>query len=844
MDMNTLHPGWSKQALLDAPLDVLLDAASRERDRGHGNRISFSRKVFIPLTKLCRDVCHYCTFATTPKQGVAPYVTIEEVLEIARAGVKAGCREALFTLGDKPELRYATARDALAEMGFASTIDYLRHACNVVFSETGLLPHVNPGVMSADEIISLREFSISQGIMLESASERLCGKGEVHFGSPDKHPAVRLATIRAAGEHAVPFTSGILIGIGETREERLDALLALRTLHREFGHIQEIIVQNFRAKPGTKAALRAEPGLDDLMWTVAAARLLFGPDMNIQVPPNLTPKDYPKLIAAGINDWGGISPVTPDHVNPEAPWPQIAVLSRQTNAGGKELVERLATYPAYVLEASRWIAPALTPAVLRAIDADGFARSDSWSVGKKEVPVVQLAFVPSLSEAAAAAAAGVQSLSPSLSDARTGLVGSATNTQVSPSPLPTLRSPVSRDVSEAISRASDGAELSEAAIVALFQARGSDFEAVCEAADKLRQLTCGDTVGYVVNRNINYTNVCGYRCQFCAFSKGRHAADLRGPAYDLTGEEVARRTIEAWQRGATEVCMQGGIHPDYSGETYLQIVRSVKEAVPDMHVHAFSPLEVSQGAQSIGLSVADFLDRLKAAGLDTLPGTAAEILDDEVRRIICPDKLSTAEWLEVIEAAHRCGFKTTSTIMFGHIDHARHWARHLLALRRLQARTGGFTEFVPLPFVHMEAPLHFKGRARSGPTFRETVLMHAVSRLVLHPLITNVQTSWVKMGPAGVQACLQAGANDLGGTLMNESISRAAGTEHGQEMPPEQMDALITSIGRTPRQRTTLYGTVSEAQCRKSYGAAPLSPLIQTPAGKRATSKVIALAVE
>jgi FO synthase len=393
-------------------------------------------------------------------------------------------------------------------------------------------------------------------------------------------------------------------------------------------------------------------------------------------------------------------------------------------------------------------------------------------------------------------------------------------------------------------RASDGTELGEAAIVTLFQARGSDFEAVCQAADALRHLTSGDAVGYVVNRNINYTNVCGYRCQFCAFSKGRHAADLRGPAYDLTGNEVARRSVEAWQRGATEVCMQGGIHPDYSGETYLQIVRSVKEAVPGMHVHAFSPLEVSQGARSLGLSVADFLERLMAAGLDTLPGTAAEILDDEVRRVICPDKLSTAEWLEIMEAAHRCGFKTTSTIMFGHIDHARHWARHLLALRRLQARTGGFTEFVPLPFVHMEAPLHFKGRARSGPTFRETVLMHAVSRLVLHPLITNVQTSWVKMGPAGVRACLQAGANDLGGTLMNESISRAAGTEHGQELPPEQMDALIASIGRAPRQRTTLYGPVQDAQRRKSYGAAPLMPLIQTPAGKRATPKVIALAVE
>ncbi|MFO1349581.1 MAG: 5-amino-6-(D-ribitylamino)uracil--L-tyrosine 4-hydroxyphenyl transferase CofH [Gammaproteobacteria bacterium] len=768
---------------------ALFTRAAALRDAGHGDLISYSRKVFIPLTHLCRDVCHYCTFARTPRQGEAAYLTPDQVLDIARAGARAGCHEALFTLGDKPELRYSAARAELARLGHGSTLSYLAEMCALVLRETSLLPHVNPGVMSHGDIAMLRRVAVSQGIMLESASERLCAKGGPHFGSPDKRPAVRLETIRLAGELGVPFTSGILIGIGETRAERVEALLALRELHARYGHIQEVIIQNFRPKPGTKMAGAAAPDLDDLLWTVAVARIMFGPAMNIQAPPNLTPAEYPQLIAAGINDWGGVSPLTPDYVNPEAPWPQIEALRRRTAEAGKTLVERLAVYPAYALNAERWQDAKLAPRVLRTIDADGFARSDGWSPGALTNPPER-----------------GQSLT---------------------------RGP-SFTMAAVLAKAAAGEGLEEGDIVTLFGARGADFHAVCRTADELRRAVSGDIVRYVVNRNINYTNVCSFKCRFCAFSKGRLSDNLRGAPYDLALEEVQRRVREAWARGATEVCMQGGIHPDYTGATYLALCRAVKEAAPEMHLHAFSPLEVTQGAKTLGVTVAEFLERLRQAGLGTLPGTAAEILADEVRAVICPDKLTTAEWLETVEQTHRAGFRTTATIMFGHVDSPRHWARHLLSIRDLQARTGGFTEFVPLPFVPMEAPLYLRGRARSGPTFREVVLMHAVARLVLHPVLSNIQVSWVKMGPEGAQACLQAGANDLGGTLMNESISRAAGAQHGEEMPPVRMDALITALGRIPAQRTTLYQPVTAERRRQSYQAPALQAVVLTPAAKYA----------
>ncbi len=750
--------------------------------RRHGRRISYSRKVFIPLTRLCRDSCHYCTFATAPRHLPRAYLTPDEVLEIARAGAQAGCKEALFTLGDKPELRYGAARRALAELGYDSTAQYLEAMCERVLRETGLLPHVNAGVLDADEIARLRRVSVSQGLMLESASERLCAPGGPHHGSPDKAPKVRLDALRAAGEAAVPTTTGILIGIGETRAERIEALEAIAAVHGRYGHIQEVIVQNFRAKPGTRMAHAHEPELDDLLWTIAVARMLLGADMNIQAPPNLSAQAHAALIAAGINDFGGISPVTIDHVNPEAPWPAIEALARTCAQAGSVLVERLAIYPEYACAPQRWLDPGVQRDVLQFLDSEGYARTDPWQPGIASQPLPRHA-------RGATPSAGAE------------------------------------DIEHILDRAGAGERLTEDAIVRLFAARDDELERVCAAADQLRRAAVGDTVTYVVNRNINYTNVCQYRCNFCAFSKGTPARGLRGPAYDLPLAEIERRAREAWERGATEVCMQGGIHPSYTGDTYLALLDAVKRAVPAMHVHAFSPLEIAHGATSLGLGLGAYLNRLRDAGLGSLPGTAAEILDDEVRAILCPDKLSTQQWLEVVEAAHQSALPTTSTIMFGHVDRPIHWARHLLHLRDLQSRTGGISEFVPLPFVAMEAPIYRKGRARPGPTYREAVLMHAVARLALNPLIRNIQVSWVKMGEAGAAACLQAGANDMGGTLMNESISRAAGTQHGQELSPERMDALIRSIGRVPAQRTTRYAHAPDERRQAARRARPLIPI-------------------
>jgi len=766
-------------------LDSLMAQASAIRDSAYPGTVSYSRKVFIPLTQLCRDVCHYCTFAHPPRKGQRAYMNHAEILAVARAGAEAGCKEALFTLGDKPELRYRVARDELAALGHDTTLSYLAEVCDLVYRETGILPHVNAGVMGAEDMAMLRRVSVSQGLMLESSSPRLLEKGKAHHGSPDKEPSVRLETIRVAGELAVPFTSGILIGIGETRRERVEALLALRDLHEEFGHIQEIIVQNFRAKADTKMADAPEPSTEELLWTIAVARLLFAPDVTIQAPPNLSPGMLDRLIDAGLNDWGGVSPVTPDHVNPEAPWPHLDELARRTAESGRTLIERLAIYPEYALDGDMWLDKAFRTPVLRLVDGDGLPRTDDWMTGAPSDP-------PPLWAGSLA--------------------------------------PVSADVANILARAKDGTDLSEADVTRLFRARGGEIKAICEAADELRRAMNGDTVSYVVTRNINYTNVCYFRCQFCAFSKGKMSENLRGQPYDLDMDEITRRVAEAWDRGATEVCMQGGIHPEYTGDTYLDICRAVKAAVPGMHVHAYSPLEVWQGAKTLGIEIGAYLEQLHDAGLGSLPGTAAEVLDDEVRAILCPDKVNTAQWLEVMEAAHGAGLRTTSTIMYGHVDRYRHWARHLLRLRNLQKKTGGFTEFVPLPFVAEEAPIYLKGRARRGPTFREAVLVHAVARLALHPHITNIQASWVKMGPEGVKACLNAGVNDLGGTLMNETITRAAGASHGQEMPPEQMEAMIRAVGRIPVQRTTFYGAPPEEQTRASFGAPVLDEVVNTPA--------------
>ncbi len=755
----------------ETDLAALMTRAAQLRDAAHGPRISYSRKIFIPLTQLCRNVCHYCTFAQTPKKIGQPYMLPEQILKVAHEGAAAGCHEALFTLGDKPELRYETARKALAELGYASTMDYVLAMAKLVFDETGLLPHLNPGVMNEAELRASREVSVSQGMMLESVSKRLCEKGGPHYGSPDKLPEVRLETLALAGQLNIPYTSGILIGIGETRLERIESLLALRDLHQQYGHIQEIIIQNFCAKKGTLMAAVPDAPLDELLWTIAVARIIFGGAMNLQTPPNLNEGVLAQLIDAGINDWGGVSPVTPDFVNPEKPWPGLENLAQLTATSNKLLVERLPVYPRFAHDSKRWQVPAMATALIKRMDSDGYARRERWTPGSAETPptYVEREGWPFTAPAITSSSAGIQAL---------------------------------------IARALRGERLDENAIVQLFQARGSDYQAICEAADGLRREVVGDTVTYAINRNINYTNVCYLSCTFCAFSKGKTTEALRGKAYVLNSAEVTQRALEAWQKGATEVCLQGGIHPSYTGDTYLEICSDICQALPDMHIHAFSALEVSQGAETLGLSIEDFLYRLKAAGLNSLPGTAAEILDDEVRAIICPDKINTQQWLNVIETAHKVGIQTTATIMFGHVDRPVHWARHLLHLRDLQQRTGGITEFVPLPFVPMEAPMYRRGLSRMGPTIRESVLMHAVSRLVFHTLIDNIQVSWVKMGEQGVVACLNAGANDMGGTLMNESISRAAGATHGEEMTVETMATLLQGIGRPARQRTTFYGEV------------------------------------
>jgi len=758
------------RALVAAPEKALLACAEALTLEGHGRLVGHSRKVFIPVTRLCRNVCGYCTFATSPQALAQVFLQPEEVLEIARAGAAAGCREALFTLGEKPELRYQAARDALQALGHESTVDYVAALAERVFRETGLLPHINAGNLNAAEFARLRPHAASMGIMLESAASRLSERGQAHWNCPDKHPAARLATLEAAGEAGVAMTSGILIGIGETPMERVEALLALRAIHERHGNLQEIIVQNFRAKARTPMAHASEPTLTEHAWAIAMARLVFGKDMSIQAPPNLRAGELKPLIDAGVNDWGGISPVTIDHVNPEAAWPELEHLANETRACGRHLAERLALVPAFAREAGRWAEGDIRQAILRGCDADGWVREDGWLAGSGMKPAERPA----------------------------QWVVSAARHRATP------------EIADILARATAGEALGEQAIAQLFTARDADFAAVVHAADTLRQRIAGDSVSYVRNCNINYNNICSYRCGFCAFAKSHAASTLRGPAYVLDADAVADRAHEAWLRGAREVCMQGGIHPHYDGNTYLALACAVKAVAPDMHIHAFSPLEVLHGARTLGLSVDDYVLRLRDAGLDTLPGTAAEILDDEVRAVICEDKLNTEEWIEVMRAAHRAGIRSTATIMFGHVETPLHWARHLLHIRKLQAETGGFTEFVPLPFVHMESPLWHKGRARSGPTLREAILMHAVPRIVFGELIPNIQTSWVKMSREGAALCLRAGANDLGGTLMYESITRAAGGSNGELMDDDDMRAIASAAGRPLRRRTTTYGHVAD----------------------------------
>jgi len=746
--------------LLEQPLEVLLARAAAVRDEAHGTRVTYSPKVFIPLTRLCRDRCGYCTFATAPARVESPYLVPDDVLAIAVAGAEAGCHEALFTLGERPEDRYPAARAWLDEHGWASTVEYLVAMCRLVQAETGLLPHANAGALGPDELAALREVAPSQGMMVETLAAVAC-----HDGSPDKTPERRLATLEAAGELAIPFTTGILVGIGESRADRLDALEAIAASHRRHGHVQEVIVQNFLPKAGT--AMHKAPACppDEYLEAIALARLVLPPEVHVQAPPNLS-DDFGVLLSAGIDDWGGVSPVTADHVNPERPWPALDRLRAVTEGAGRTLAPRLTIYPEYALEPERWLDEGLRFAVLDRSDAEGLGRDDRWYSGAEVDP---------------------------------------------PLLVPGPSAPTGSAVHDVLQGVAAGEEVGEDEIVTLFSARGPEVVAVAEAADELRREQVGDAVTFVVNRNINYTNVCTFKCRFCGFSKGPLSLNLRGTPYLLTLEEIQERVRDAAAVGATEICLQGGIHPDFDGDYYLDVARAVSEAAPGIHVHGFTALEVTEGARRLGEPLGEYLQRLQAVGLKTLPGTAAEILDDEVRAVLCPDKITTDEWLEAHRIAHSVGLRSNVTIMFGAVEAPRSWARHLVRTRALQKETGGFTEFVPLPFVHMAAPIYLQHRSRRGPTFREVLLMHAVGRIAYRGWIDNVQGSWVKVGLGGLRQLLQAGVNDLGGTLMDENISRAAGAEHGQQLGEADFRALVEPLGRTLEQRTTLYGRVAAA---------------------------------
>jgi FO synthase len=784
-------------------LERLTAVATRLRDLGWGGDVTYSRKVFIPLTMLCRDHCHYCTFAKPPAKLDHPYLTPDEVVAIAESGRALGCKEALFTLGDRPEERYDVARDWLAERGYGSTLDYVRAMAILVIEQTGLLPHLNPGVMSYEDLARLKHVSASMGIMLETSSARLSEKGGPHFGSPDKVPAVRVRTIEDAGRLAIPFTTGILVGIGETERERAESLFAIRDLHRRYHHVQEVIVQNFRAKPGTAMAAVSEPSDEEFLAAVATARVVLGPHVSIQAPPNLSdPGQRERLVHAGINDWGGVSPVTPDHVNPERPWPSIEALAATTATCGKTLRERLAIYPRYAAEPDPWISAKMRAPVGSLLGGDGLAiegrRPEPIAWQDPDVTWKPRQIALTFSKAAdAGLRADAERVYGELDRPENDVTRAWARRRVAPER-------VSAEIRTALSHAAERLPLSDAEALALFQADGPALDALCRVADDLRADAVGPDVTYVINRNINFTNVCYVGCRFCAFAQ----REVDPESYTLTLDQVADKAEEAWLDGATEVCMQGGIHPDLPGTFYFDLIDAVKTRVPEMHLHAFSPMEILNGATKLGVSFREFLSEAKARGLGTIPGTAAEILDDDVRWMLTKGKLPADTWEEIVRTAHDLGIPSSSTIMFGHVDAPPHWVAHLRRIAAIQGDTGGFTEFVPLPFVHRNAPIYLAGHARPGPTFEDTLRMHAIARVLLDGVIHNVQVSWVKLGVEACQHILQAGANDFGGTLMEETISRMAGAEWGIEMTPAMFDDAIRAIGRVPAVRTTTYGRV------------------------------------
>ena len=799
-----------------ADLDTLFGSSARVRDAamvaaGRPGVVTYSRKVFIPLTRLCRDRCHYCTFVTVPQRLPAAYLTPDEVLDIARAGAAQGCKEALFTLGDRPEDRWPEAREWLDAHGYDDTLAYVRAMAIRVLEETGLLPHLNPGVLSWSDLQRLKPVAPSMGMMLETMSRRLFEKpGQAHFGSPDKYPAVRLRVLEDAGRVGVPFTTGILVGIGETVEERLDSILAIRRVAREYGSIQECIVQNFRAKDDTAMRSTPDVGEEEYLATIAVTRLLLGPSVSVQAPPNLSePGQISRLLAAGVDDWGGVSPVTPDHVNPERPWPEIDDLSRWTAESGLTLAERLTTGARYVLGALQrdepWIDPRLHPHVRALADLQsGLANPSAQPLGLpwQEPDGGMMLSGNGIGRVDLHHAVDHEGRTADRRSDFDEVYGSwaevATRAPDSLTAAPRLDS----DVRAALVRAQDDpAGLTDHDYLALLTCDGADLEAVTSLADDVRRDVVGDDVTYVVNRNINFTNICYVGCRFCAFAQRRTDAD----AFTLSLEQVGQRAAEAQALGATEVCLQGGIDPALGRTAYADIVRAVKSAAPGIHVHAFSPMEIATASAKSGISARAWLEELKDAGLDSIPGTAAEILDDEIRWVLTKGKLPAAQWVEIVATAHEVGIPSSSTMMFGHVDHPRHWVAHLRTLAALQDRTGGFTEFVPLPFIHTNAPVYLAGLARPGPTMRDNRAVHAVARLMLHGRIQNVQTSWVKLGVDGTRTMLEGGANDVGGTLMEETISRMAGSEHGSAKTVEELRLIAEGIGRPVRQRTTTY---------------------------------------
>jgi FO synthase len=804
-----------------ADLDRLLLAAGRMRDSGlektgRPGVITYSRKVFIPVTHLCQDRCHYCAFVKTPaqlkRQGKDMFMSPDEILAVAKEGAAMGCKEVLFTLGDRPEERWPEAREWLDANGYDSTLTYLRAMAIRIMEETGLLVHLNPGVMTWEEIQRLKPVSPSMGMMLETTSTRLfTEKGEAHYGSPDKDPAVRLRVIEDAGRSNVPFTTGLLLGIGETYAERVEGMFAIRAASRRHGHIQEVIIQNFRSKMSTAMMRRDDLPLEEYIAAVAVSRIVLGPGARVQAPPNLTDSlELSMLIRAGIDDWGGVSPLTPDHVNPERPWPEIDELSRLTSAAGYTLRERLTVHPHYVRAEEPWLDPRLLPHVRALASEDGLAVEGRIPVGQpwQEPDPEWLG-------------SGRVNLHTEIdTDGRTtdrrsdfeDVYGdwSELRETVSASFNGPSRRTIGHVGDPAVRAAllrgeSDPAGLTDAEYLALLSAEGRDLDALASLADRVRHDTVGDRIGYVVNRNINFTNVCYTGCRFCAFAQRRTDAD----AFTLSMQQVGDRVDEAWNIGATEICMQGGIHPDLPGTAYFDLAREVKSRQPGIHLHAFSPMEIVNGSARTGLSYNDFLAEAQAAGLDTIPGTAAEILDDEVRWVLTKGKLPASAWIEIVTTAHRLGIRSSSTMMYGHVDNPTHWVGHLRTLSRIQDETGGFTEFVLLPFIHTNSPVYLAGVARPGPTPQENRAVHAVARLMLHGRIDHIQTSWVKLGTAGTQLMLQGGADDVGGTLMEETISRMAGADNGSEKTVDELESLASEIGREAYQRTTTYGVPS-----------------------------------